>query len=110
MAGPSFNIFGIKAGASWQGATVDASTTEVIVGKAQARVERFRAYGSYEEAFQDYARVLTETPRYAQVLGNQEAAGFARGLQAAGYATDPQYATKLERVIGNSALRQTAAA
>ncbi|MCF8150265.1 MAG: flagellar assembly peptidoglycan hydrolase FlgJ [Burkholderiaceae bacterium] len=106
----SFNIFGIKAGAGWQGETVDASTTEVIVGKAQVRVERFRAYASYDEAFQDYARILTDTPRYTRVLGNQEAAGFARGLQAAGYATDPQYAIKLERVIGSPAFRQTAAA
>jgi flagellar protein FlgJ len=69
-------------------------------------VERFRAYGSYEEAFRDYSRLLAGTPRYAAVLGAQEASGFARGLQAAGYATDPLYAAKLERIIGGPALRQ----
>jgi flagellar protein FlgJ len=103
---PSFNVFGIKAGDSWRGATVSASTTEVIAGVAQQRVERFRAYASYTEAFQDYADLLTRNPRYAAVVGAQHPAGFARGLQAAGYATDPQYAAKLERLIGGDALRQ----
>jgi flagellar protein FlgJ len=103
---PSFNIFGIKAGASWRGPSFEAGTTEVVAGITQSRVERFRAYGSYDEAFRDYSSLLAGTPRYAAVLGAQGAAGFARGLQAAGYATDPLYAAKLERIIGGPALRQ----
>lgn len=106
---PSFNIFGIKAGSSWRGAAVEAATTEVIGGVTQTRVERFRAYGSYEEAFRDYANLLASNPRYAAVLGTQEPARFARGLQAAGFATDPLYAAKLERIIGGTALRQALA-
>lgn len=106
---PSFNLFGIKAGAGWRGATVEASTTEFAGGVAQTRVERFRAYASYEESFRDYATLLAGTPRYAAVLGAQEPARFARGLQAAGYATDPAYAAKLERIIGGTALRQALA-
>jgi flagellar protein FlgJ len=103
---PSFNIFGIKAGPNWRGPTVDAATTEVIAGLAQTRVERFRAYGSYAEAFRDYTNVLVSNPRYAAVLGAQEPARFAQGLQAAGYATDPSYAAKLERIIDGATLRQ----
>ena len=103
---PSYNIFGIKAGAGWRGAAVDATTSEVVAGVAQTRVESFRAYGSYEEAFRDYARLLAGNPRYAAVLGAQDPARFARGLQAAGFATDPQYAAKLERIIGGATLRQ----
>ena len=106
---PSFNIFGIKAGASWHGPAVDATTTEVVAGVAQTQVERFRAYGSYEEAVQDYAKLLASNPRYATVLGAQEPTRFARGLQAAGFATDPQYAAKLERIIGGATLRQALA-
>lgn len=102
---PSFNVFGIKAGADWRGASVEAATTEYVGGVAQARVERFRAYTSYEEAFRDYAALLSGSPRYAGLLGTQEAGRFARGLQAAGYATDPQYAAKLERIISGPALR-----
>ncbi len=97
---PSFNLFGVKAQRGWQGDSVEAMTTEYVQGLPQRRAERFRAYGSYAESFRDYAQLLTASPRYREVLGVQEAGGFARGLQAAGYATDPAYAAKLERVIG----------
>ena len=46
-------------------------------------------------------------PRYAAVLEKQDAAGFARGLQQAGYATDPMYADKLMRIINGSVLRNS---
>lgn len=105
----SHNLFGIKAGRSWPGDSVEASTTEFVQGVAQRRVERFRAYDSYTESFRDYANLLTTNPRYAGVLGAQDAGRFARGLQAAGYATDPQYAAKLERVIGSFSMSGVAA-
>jgi flagellar protein FlgJ len=95
----SYNVFGIKAGRSWSGATVDAATTEYVDGVAQRTSERFRAYGSYAEAFQDYANLMASNPRYAGLLGKRDAASFARGLQQSGYATDPAYAAKLSRII-----------
>lgn len=101
---PSYNLFGIKAGSNWQGATVEATTTEYVNGVAEKRVERFRAYGSYAESFRDYAQLLAQSPRYAGVVGSRDAASFAQGLQRAGYATDPAYASKLERVIGSLAM------
>ena len=102
---PSYNLFGIKAGRSWSGPTVEAATTEYVDGVAQRQTERFRAYGSYAEAFRDYAGLLASNPRYANVLGTQDATAFARGLQRAGYATDPMYADKLARIIGGQTLR-----
>lgn len=108
--GTSFNIFGVKAGHSWSGPSVTATTTEVIAGKAQVKVEKFRAYPSYEAAFKDYADLLTGSPRYAAVLGTKEAGNFGRSLQASGYATDPLYAAKLERVIGHSVFQQVTTA
>lgn len=102
---PTYNLFGIKAGRNWQGAVAEATTTEYVNGAAQKTVERFRAYSSYAEAFRDYAGLLASNPRYAEVLHQKDAAGFARGLQKAGYATDPMYAAKLERIIGGQALR-----
>lgn len=102
----SFNLFGIKAGKGWSGATVDAATTEVVDGVVQKQVERFRAYGSYAEAFQDYSRLLAGNPRYAAVLGSRDGESFARGLQQAGYATDPAYADKLRRILSGTTLRQ----
>ena len=102
---PTYNLFGIKAGRGWRGAVAEATTTEYLNGAAQKTVERFRAYSSYAEAFRDYASLLAYNPRYAGVLNQQDPAGFARGLQQAGYATDPMYAEKLERIIGGQTLR-----
>lgn len=96
----SHNVFGIKANGSWKGKTVEAVTTEYVNGVAYRKVEKFRAYDSYSDAFKDYARMLTKNPRYENVLANaKDASSFAYGLQKAGYATDPQYANKLSRII-----------
>lgn len=102
---PSHNLFGIKAGRSWRGAVAEVATTEYVNGAPQRSVERFRAYASYAEAFRDYADLLVSNPRYAAVLNQQDPAAFARGLQQAGYATDPMYADKLTRIIGGNTLR-----
>ncbi len=102
---PSHNLFGIKAGPNWKGPVAEITTTEYINGKAQKVVAKFRAYASYAESFQDYARLMKDSPRYAKVVGNAASAqGFAQGLQRAGYATDPAYAEKLGKVI-NTTLR-----
>lgn len=99
----SHNVFGIKAGASWKGKVTEAVTTEYVNGVPERRVERFRAYDSYGEAFKDYAKTLSNNPRYQAVLSNaKDLKGFAEGLQRAGYATDPNYAAKLTRIITHS--------
>ena len=104
----SHNLFGVKAGRGWTGRSVEVMTTEYIDGTPRKMVERFRAYDSYAAAFEDYARLLKTNPRYAGVIeGSRDAASFARGLQQAGYATDPNYADKLTRVINGSVLRQS---
>lgn len=95
----SFNVFGIKADKGWKGPVVEATTTEYVNGAAQKVQARFRAYGSYEESFADYARFLTSNPRYANVLATPNPAEAAHGLQRAGYATDPNYGGKLVRIM-----------
>lgn len=106
----SYNVFGVKAGGSWSGPVIEAQTTEFVGGAMQRITARFRAYGSYAEAFQDYARLLRSQPRYETVLQNgRDAEGFARALARAGYATDPMYAEKLLRVIHGGVLRQALA-
>lgn len=96
----SHNLFGIKAGANWDGKVAEVTTTEYVNGVAVKQTEKFRAYSSYAESFQDYARVLSSNPRYAGVLRQADAVGFSQALQQAGYATDPHYADKLVKVIG----------
>lgn len=100
---PSFNLFGIKSH-GWGGAVARVPTLEFRNGALTRETADFRAYGSYAEAFDDYARFLTENPRYRQALAAGDAAGFAHGLQAAGYATDPAYARKILGVLGSPLL------
>jgi flagellar protein FlgJ len=112
------NLFGIKAGAGWNGPVAEITTTEYVDGVAQKVTAKFRAYASYEESFRDYARMLKDSPRYAAVAARAaqgaasvaSAAGFAQGLQRAGYATDPAYADKLARVINTTMRVQRATA
>ncbi|SFV03022.1 flagellar assembly peptidoglycan hydrolase FlgJ [Pseudoduganella namucuonensis] len=99
----SHNLFGIKAGPEWKGKVVEAVTTEYVNGKAQTRVERFRAYASYADSFKDYGKLITNNPRYEKVMAHAgDATKFAQGLQRAGYATDPNYAAKLSSIIKRS--------
>ena len=102
----SHNLFGIKAGRSWNGASVEVPTTEYINGEAQSVNDKFRVYGSYSEAFRDYANLLKNSSRFSAVQGQQDGTQFARTLQQGGYATDPSYADKLGRIINGATLRQ----
>jgi flagellar protein FlgJ len=98
----------VKATGHWNGATIAAATTEFVQGTAVRAIEKFRAYGSYADAFSDLTRVLG-SKRYAGALANaNDPAAYARSLQQAGYATDPSYADKLTRAI-HAVTRQLAA-
>lgn len=106
---PTYNLFGVKAGRSWAGATVEVQTTEYVNGVAQSTRDKFRAYGSYAESFADYANLLRNNSRFSGVLNQQDGTQFARSLQQSGYATDPMYADKLSRIINGGTLRQALA-
>lgn len=100
--GPSFNLFGIKATGQWRGPTVGVSTLEYDAGIATRRVERFRAYASPADCFNDYASLLGGLDRYAAARNcGGDVRAFARALQEGGYATDPAYADKLTAVAAN---------
>lgn len=99
--GNSHNLFGIKAGSSWQGKTTDVVTHEYLNGQRTRLVDTFRVYDSFEEAFTDYARLIGDNPRYAAVTTAGSAEQAARELQAGGYATDPAYAEKLIAVMNS---------
>jgi flagellar protein FlgJ len=103
----SNNLFGIKAGAGWTGPTATVTTTEYVNGRPQKVQAKFRSYGSAEESFADYAKLMKDNPRYERAVASAStgnARGWAQGLQRAGYATDPAYADKLSKVI-NTTLR-----
>ena len=92
----SHNLFGIKAGASWQGATVESATTEYSAGNAGTEYAQFRSYEDIAESMSDYVRVIRDNPRYSAALNTgSDVHAFAHALQRGGYATDPEYANKL---------------
>ncbi len=95
----SFNFFGIKATGGWRGPAVSSSTTEVLQGRAQRMVERFRAYSSIDESVADHARLIGNSRRYQAVRGTgDDALAFGTALHRGGYATDPGYAKKIVAV------------
>lgn len=100
----TFNLFNIKAGKAWQGEQVPANTLEFERGVGRKMQARFRSYESFEESFQDYVRLIKSNPRYGDALkqaGSPE--HYLRGLQQAGYATDPKYAEKVIQIYrGNT--------
>ncbi|NNF41044.1 MAG: flagellar assembly peptidoglycan hydrolase FlgJ [Woeseiaceae bacterium] len=104
--GNSFNLFGIKAGRGWQGAQVSRQTLEFDNGVPRPQRAQFRTYADVAATFDDYTRFLTENPRYSGVIGHgDDVEGFASALQASGYATDPDYAAKLTRVLDSPTMR-----
>jgi peptidoglycan hydrolase FlgJ len=92
----SANLFGIKAGGSWQGATATASTVEYTQGTAATTAAKFRAYDSDQASARDLVALVSSSPRYAAALGAGDDVGaYAAGLQRGGYATDPDYVKKM---------------
>jgi flagellar protein FlgJ len=93
----SYNLFGMKAGASWNGAVAENATTEYVHGAAVKTSAKFRAYPDQASAFRDYAQMLIDNPRFRGAIGaGSDAHAFAQGLARGGYATDPNYAAKLQ--------------
>jgi len=93
--GSSFNLFGIKANASWQGDKASTATLEYRDGVARRERADFRAYTSLQQSFDDYVSFISEQPRYSEALNASDDKGYAQALQQSGYATDPAYAEKI---------------
>jgi|GEM_PF-93581 len=95
----SHNLFGIKAGSSWQGDSTTVLTTEYRDGRRMRLEDSFRVYPDQASALRDHAALLTGAQRYAHVTRSPDAESAARALQEAGYATDPHYADKLISIM-----------
>ena len=108
----SFNMFNIKVGGSgepWRGESVKVATLEYRQGVAVKEQASFRAYPSPEESFIDYAHFIRNSPRYEQALKAQDSASYIQGLSEAGYATDPDYAEKIMRILNSAPLQKAMA-
>ncbi|HBC34159.1 MAG TPA: flagellar assembly peptidoglycan hydrolase FlgJ [Marinobacter adhaerens] len=102
---PSFNLFGIKADSRWKGNAVSLTTTEYREGLPMKEQASFRAYQDYESSFRDYVSFLESNPRYRDVLSAADRPEvFAEKLQEAGYATDPNYGSKIRQIMSRDSL------
>jgi len=95
----SFNFFGIKADSRWSGDSVTVITHEYRGGSAVKENAAFRSYASAEEGLNDYADFLSRSARYENAVGrNLGADQYGHELQQSGYATDPRYGEKIQRI------------
>jgi flagellar protein FlgJ len=101
----SLNLFGIKAGDEWSGARATADSVEFSNGVAMPRRSVFRAYASIEESVNDFANLLKNSPRYRDaVAAGADPQKYIESMGKSGYATDPEYANKLNQILNSGAL------
>jgi LysM repeat protein len=95
----SNNHFGIKCKSDWKGAREYKDDDE--------KNECFRSYHTVYESYKDHTDYLMQTPRYAYLfkLSNKDYNAWAKGLRTAGYATDPNYAARLIKIIEDEGLQ-----
>ena len=101
----SHNLFNIKAGKDWQGPSMTVVTLEYREGVAVRERHNFRAYDSYQESFDDYVDFIRNSARYGEALAVRDRpAEYMSRLQEAGYATDPEYASKITHLFNESVI------
>ena len=96
---PGNNLFGIKADTSWNGPVTTKVTREYIDGTWQTETDTFRAYPDWQGCMDDHAQFFITNPRYAGCFAFTDGPCFTNAVAAAGYATDPNYATTINEII-----------
>lgn len=93
------NHFGIKSN-GWTGRTIRHDDDK--------KQEKFRAYDSARESYEDHSKFLAYRERYQRLftLSPTDYVGWANGLKECGYATNPKYAQKLISIIETYKLYQ----
>lgn len=101
------NYFGVKCGSGspYQTGCVRLGTTECLP-RCSPVVDGFRAYRSPEASFLDYGRLLNGNRYAAAHRHESDPDAFVRAVAAAGYATAPDYAGRVIRVIDREDLRR----
>ena len=96
----SHNLFGIKADKRWSGKQVQVSTLEFRDGLMQREQAAFRAYDSFQQSFEDYVDFVQHNSRYEKAMEHAgDSSHYIKGLQQAGYASDPAYAEKVLNIM-----------
>jgi flagellum-specific peptidoglycan hydrolase FlgJ len=104
LAIQAMNVWGVKADSSWAGDTLTMNTREFENGAWVVVTAVWRKYASWLDALRDHAHFLQSNPRYAACFEQTTGVGWATAVAAAGYATDPTYATKIAAIITGNGL------
>lgn len=105
--GSSFNLFNIKADKRWDGDKIAKVSLEYEKGTAVNRKSYFRSYENLQQSFDDYVKFIQNNPRYQKALEYvDDSERYLHGIQKAGYATDPEYANKILRVMKSDTIQQ----
>ena len=110
VIGEAKNMYGIKATGKttpyWDGSAYNAATKEVYSGNTVTITDGFRAYKSLQDSIKDHSHLLMTLSRYEPVRAAKTPEEQARALQSSGYATDPNYASKLIDIINQNNLKE----
>lgn len=111
LALEAHNLFGMKATLSgntwkspWDGKTFKKSTKEYLNGKWYTITDTFRSYSTYAQSLADHSAYLSYAKngsklRYKGVVGNKNYKKTIQIIKNGGYATDPQYVSKICSLI-----------
>ncbi|EPH11800.1 glycoside hydrolase family 73 protein [Facklamia hominis] len=110
LASQDYNLYGVKTDPSDPNKAL-YPTLEFQNGEWVEIMDAFKHYNSWEESMREHARLIVNgtswnPQQYAAVLAGQNYQEQARGLQSSGYATDPDYADKIIRMIEDWQLNQ----
>ena len=99
------NLFGIKADKSWTGKTVMMPTREFVNKQWITINSLWRSYNNWTESILDHSKFIHDNPRYRFCfISKLDGLAFAKAIQAAGYATDPDYSNKIISIINSNNL------
>ncbi len=103
---PTHNLFNIKADSRWDGPKAVVPTLEYEKGQPVRQYAAFRSYPTFEASFKDYVDFIKSGQRYQTALDSAADSGaYIEALQEAGYATDPQYSSKINRILAGEEFR-----
>jgi len=103
----SNNLFNVKQKSDWSGEVAYKKTVEFDGQSFNLESAGFKVYQSFTESFDDFVNFLTTKDRYQAVIENAaDPKQYFNQLQQAGYATDPEYATKIEKIYNSKYLNK----
>lgn len=93
------NLFGIKCGSSWKGASINMQTKEEYTPGTMTNISaNFRKYDSWTDSIKDYFKFCS-TKRYAKLKECYTPMAYCQAIKDAGYATSSSYVNSLMNVI-----------